>query len=151
MRRKEKEITDRAEIESIIRLARVCRLAMCDGDMPYIVPMCFGFDGDTLYFHCAPEGRKLDIIRRNPNVCFEFDVDTELIPAEESCSIGMRYRSVMGSGTASIVEDKADKAYSLDILVRQYADRSTGFPQGMLERTTVFKVEIREMRGKRSG
>ena len=72
MRRQEREISDRAAIDAIIRACQVCRLGMVDGDLPYIVPMSFGYDGRALYFHCATQGRKLDVLRRRPRVCFEF-------------------------------------------------------------------------------
>ncbi len=65
MRRNDSEITDRKDIDGIIRRCRVCRLAMCDGSQPYIVPLSFGYDGSFLYFHTAREGRKIDIIKRN--------------------------------------------------------------------------------------
>jgi hypothetical protein len=61
MRRKEKEITDRAELEAVIAEAQVCRLAMCDGAHPYVVPLCFGYEAGTFYVHCAAEGQKLAI------------------------------------------------------------------------------------------
>jgi len=105
MRRRDREISDAEEISSIIRRSMVCRLAMTDGESPYIVPMRFGFDGERLYFHSAAEGLKLEIIRRNLNVCFEFDIDVELAPSERICDIGMRYRSVIGYGTARFVTD----------------------------------------------
>ena len=60
MRRKDREINDKFAIESIIRKASVCRLAMVDGNRPYIVPLCFGYQGDALYFHSANVGKKLD-------------------------------------------------------------------------------------------
>ena len=71
MRRRDKEITDQAELRRILQDARVCRLAMCDGDRPYLVPMSFALDGDDLVLHSARSGRKLEVLARNPAVCFE--------------------------------------------------------------------------------
>ena len=65
MHRNEREITDKKDIDDIIRRCRVCHLAMCDEGQPYVVPLNFGYDGGFLYFHAAPEGRKIDIIKRN--------------------------------------------------------------------------------------
>ncbi len=79
MRREDKEINDIATIEGIIRKARVCRLALSENGQPYIVPLCFGYKDNNLYFHSAGEGKKLDIIKKNNNVCFEFDIDLELV------------------------------------------------------------------------
>lgn len=74
MRRSEKEITDKTQIDSIIFRSKVYRLGLSDEGQPYIVPLCFSYDGKALYFHCAKEGRKIDILRKNSNVCFEFDI-----------------------------------------------------------------------------
>ena len=102
MRRKDREISDLGEIESIIQRSDICRLAFCDRGKPYVVPLCFGYRQGALYFHSAREGRKLDMIRNNSLVCFEMDIDQELIRSIDRCS--MRYRSVIGSGLARIVE-----------------------------------------------
>lgn len=151
MRRNDKEIKDRTEIEAIIRRAQVCRLAMCDGSQPYVVPMCFGLLGDSLYFHSATEGRKLDILRANPRVCVEFDIDAEVLLAPTSCKIGMRYRSVIGVGRATVVEDIEEKRRGLEAIVRQYADLTDMMPDDALARVVVIKVAIEEMTGKQSG
>jgi nitroimidazol reductase NimA-like FMN-containing flavoprotein (pyridoxamine 5'-phosphate oxidase superfamily) len=68
MRRSEREIKDRAVIDAIIRQCLVCRLGLSDGEEPYIVPLCFGYDGEALYVHSASDGRKIDILRKNSRV-----------------------------------------------------------------------------------
>ena len=77
MRRKDREVTDLGAIERIIGDCKVLRLGMVDGRRPYVVPLNFGFDlrGGVLelYCHSAPEGRKVEVLRRNPEVCFEMD------------------------------------------------------------------------------
>jgi nitroimidazol reductase NimA-like FMN-containing flavoprotein (pyridoxamine 5'-phosphate oxidase superfamily) len=151
MRRADKEIADRGEIDKILRKATVCRLGLVDGTIPYIVPLSFGYDGNTLYFHSAREGKKIDLLKRNPVVCFEFDVDAEPVPAETSCGWTMRYRSVVGSGTASFVEDPGGKSAALEIIMRQYADGPYGFPAEMLRKIAVIRVAIGEISGKVSG
>ncbi|MGW8186537.1 MAG: pyridoxamine 5'-phosphate oxidase family protein, partial [Desulfobacterales bacterium] len=107
MRRKDKEISDRDEIELIIEKALVCRLAMVDEAEPYLVPLCFGFRNNTLFFHSAAEGKKLGLLRKNPRVCFELDCDTEVRTGEKACDFSMRYRSVIGFGTVAFVEATA--------------------------------------------
>lgn len=79
MRRKDREIVDRESMESVIRRASVCHLGMCEGESPYIVPLCFGYYDGVLYFHSAREGRKLDALRRNGRVCFEISVDQGIV------------------------------------------------------------------------
>ena len=150
MRRSEREITDRTEIEEIIRKASICRLALSDNGTPYIVPVCFGYENDTLYFHSATEGRKLDILKRNNRVCFEMDIETKLAMAEKGCTCGMKYRSVIGFGTASVVEDQAGKQKGLDTIMRQYSGPEGDYSQEALNRTTVIKVEIESLTGKQA-
>lgn len=151
MRRADKEIADRGEIDKILRKATVCRLGLVDGAIPYIVPLSFGYDGNTLYFHSACEGKKVDLLRRNAVVCFEFDVDAEPVRSETSCGWTMRYRSVIGSGTASFVEDLGGKSEALKIIMRQYTEGPYEFPEGMLRKIAVIKVAIGEISGKVSG
>ena len=85
MHRKDKEITDIKSIEKIIKKAKVCRLALSLNDTPYIVPICFGYRAETIYFHSAKKGKKIDIIKKNNKVCFEFDIDHELVKSENAC------------------------------------------------------------------
>jgi len=151
MRRNDKEITDPAQMDTIIAKAQVCRLAMCDGDRPYVVPLCFGRDGDALYMHCAPKGRKLDVLRRNPKVCFEIAVDTEIVEAPQACKWSFRYRSVIGDGTATIIDDLEGKRKALAVIMNQYSDSTHEFPRGVVDRIVVIRVDITAMTGKESG
>lgn len=151
MRRADKEIADRGEIDKILRKATVCRLGLVDGAIPYIVPLSFGYDGNTLYFHSACEGKKVDLLRRNAVVCFEFDVDAEPVRSKTSCGWTMRYRSVIGYGTASFVENAGGKSKALEIIMRQYTDGPYEFPEEMLRKIAVIKVVISEISGKVSG
>ena len=89
---------NKENIEAIIRKASVCRLGMLDGDTPYIVPLCFGYRDDTLYFHGSIKSRKYKLIQKHPKVCFEFDILAEPMSAEDPCDWDMRYQSVVGFG-----------------------------------------------------
>ena len=150
MRRGENEIKDRAEIDSIIRRSQVCRLGLSDQGEPYVVPLCFGYDGKALYFHCAREGRKLDILRRNNKVCIEFDAVEGMIEAEPGCDWGIRYQSVIGFSNAHLVEDVIEKKNALSLLMAQYSEQSFSFPSVTVARTAVVKIEIESLAGKQS-
>jgi nitroimidazol reductase NimA-like FMN-containing flavoprotein (pyridoxamine 5'-phosphate oxidase superfamily) len=151
MRRFEYEIKDQTEIDNIIRSAKVCRLGMSADDQPYIVPLCFGYEAGSLFFHSAGEGKKLDMLEVNSNVCFEFDLDHALNQAEKPCDWGMTYRSVIGFGTASVVDDIEAKRQGFDAIMRQYSDRSFTYPDGELKGTSIIKVQIHSMTGKKNG
>jgi len=151
MRRKEKEITDRAVIESIVLRSSVCRLALSEDNRPYIVPLCFGYKDNTLYFHSAREGKKLDILRKNTNVCFEFDIDHKIVEAEKACKWGMEYQSVIGYGNASVINDPESKRRAFNIIMQHYSGSSFTYAEAALKNTVIIKVEIESMRGKKSG
>lgn len=152
MRRKEKEITDKSEMESIIHSASVCRLAMVDGNLPYLVPMCFGYRDSTLYLHSAPKGRKIEVLKKNNRVCFEVEVDLEIVKGEKACDWGMKFQSVIGFGTASFVTDPEKKRQALDVIMSQYSALGDAFqyPDAKLEATAIIKVVVQQMTGKRS-
>ena len=151
MRRKDKEIKDKSAIEEILRQAVVCRIAMCDGQTPYVVPMCFGYAGDRLYFHCAPEGKKIDILKENPRVCFEVDVDQELVRGTQPCKWSFKYRSVVGFGSAVFVEDLNEKKRALDVLMEHFGGEASSYPDDVLGRVTIIRVDIESLTGKQSG
>ena len=150
MLRKDQEITEQSAIESVIRASLVCRLALSNNDRPYIVPLCFGYQDNTLYFHCGVKGRKLEILKKNPNVCFEFEVNVDVLKAEEACSWNMQYQSVIGFGRAALLEDMEEKQKAVGIIVRQYSDKTLQLPDTTLRKTIVIKVPIDSMTGKRS-
>ncbi len=151
MRRREKEITRLQDLETILQSAGICRLAMANGNVPYIVPMNFGYRDHTLYFHCAPEGRKLEFIRKNPMVCFEADCDTKVVNTGKPCNWSSRYTSIIGYGTATLVDDLKRKRDALNIIVDHYAPGTAYvFPDENVEKVAILKVEITHMTGKKS-
>ena len=150
MRRKEKEIVEKNEIEDVIAAAKVCRLAMAENGQPYIVPLCFGYADDVLYFHSAMEGKKLNILKQNNRICFEFDIDTEIKIGKIACQWGMKFRSVIGFGRAYFIEDPESKRSALDTIMRQYSSDAFEFPDKTIDKTTVIRVEIESMTGKRA-
>ena len=150
MRRKEREIPDKSEIESIIRKCLVCRLGMIDEGLPYIVPLCFGYHKGALFFHSAKKGRKIEILKQNNRVCFEFDINPELKAGKTACGWGMKYSSVIGYGMASFFEDSQEKRKALDIIMRQYGDGDFGYSDKAFGEVLVIKIEIETMTGKKS-
>ena len=154
MRRSDREITSEPEIIEVIEKCDVCRLAFSDNNVPYIVPMNFGYDYTdgklSLYFHGASEGKKHDIMSRNPIACFEMDCSHKLIEADEASNYSMEYESVIGNGNIHLCNDKSEKIHALKQLMKQYAkSKEFTFPDHVLESVTVFKLEVIEFTGKR--
>ncbi|RPH48908.1 MAG: pyridoxamine 5'-phosphate oxidase family protein [Desulfobacteraceae bacterium] len=151
MRRKDREIKSREEIDAIIKKALVCRLGMADESGPYVVPLSFGYRDGFLFFHSAKEGKKLDILRKNNKVCFEMDTDHEVVKSEKACDWGMKYKSVIGFGHAFVVEDIESMKAALDVIMAHYSAGSFEYDVKKLERTVAIKVEIEYMTGKKKG
>jgi len=152
MRRKDKEIADPALPAAVLREAFVCRIGLADGDRPYVVPVNFVSSGGCLYLHSASEGRKIEILRQNNQICFETETGVELVRSEMACDFGARYVSVIGTGTASFVTDPAEKSRVFDLFMAKYAGGGEwSYPEAALRAVTVIRVDVETLTGKASG
>lgn len=151
--RREQEVTDINEIIGILDRAKVVHVGMIDGDVPYVVPMNYGYTLEngklTLYLHGAKAGRKLDVLRTNPKVFIE--IDTDILPFEEktACHYGICYSSVMGEGVAEIVEDAEGKKSGLSILMKTQTGKDFEFNDRMASVVTVIKIHVSDFTAKK--
>jgi nitroimidazol reductase NimA-like FMN-containing flavoprotein (pyridoxamine 5'-phosphate oxidase superfamily) len=151
VRRRDKEIADRAEIDAVISNALVCRLAFADGNKPYVVPISFGYDGEALYVHTAKKGRKIDFIDANNRVCFEFETGVELrTDPNDACAWTFSFESVIGYGRVTEIEDPEEKARGLNQIVRHYSRREWQIDLPAVATTRVWRIAIESVTGKRS-
>jgi nitroimidazol reductase NimA-like FMN-containing flavoprotein (pyridoxamine 5'-phosphate oxidase superfamily) len=150
MRRREREIQDEQVIRDILEKGLVCRLGLCDGQQPYIVPMSYGYRDRRIYFHCAREGRKIDILKSNDRVCIEVDIDARVIPGEAPCRWTAKYKSVIGFGRARIIDDEKEKKAGLDVIMAHYGGSGGDYDEKSLQRTSLIEVVLESMTGKQS-
>lgn len=152
VRRGDKEIVDREELHRILDEAMVIRLGMLDGERPYVVPLNFAREGDYVWFHAATVGRKLDCLRAAPTVCVEADRFITLHTGPSACDDWTsHYESVIGFGTAEIVEDEATKLLGLRAIMRKYSERDDWeFADASVRGTTVVRIRLESLTGKRS-
>jgi nitroimidazol reductase NimA-like FMN-containing flavoprotein (pyridoxamine 5'-phosphate oxidase superfamily) len=150
VRRSDKEVTDPDEIERIINSALVCRLGLCEGDQPYVVPVCFGYEAGRIYIHSYPSGKKMEIIRKNPRVCIEIDSGIEPVPAESPCGRGMKYRSVIAFGTCRILSGKDEKKNALKVILEHYVAINEDIPDFSPDGVAVISIDIETITGKKS-
>ena len=149
MRRTDKEIADRRQMDEIIRGSLVCRVAMAKDNAPYIVPVSFGYDGAAIYLHTAPEGKKIGYFESNPRVCFEFERNVELRRDPQSaCKWTFSFESVIGYGTISELVEPAQKEHALNEIMRQYSGRTWPFESASVARVRVWKIAITSRTGK---
>lgn len=155
MYKAQREVFDREEIARIIESCEVCRIAICTGGAPYIVPLSYGFDfslqGElVLYFHSAPHGQKLELLAQNDKVGFEIGRMLSLKAAENACGYSLYFESVLGSGELLCCETNDQKIEGLDALMQHYApDRIPEYSEDLLARTTVLKLTATEFTAKR--
>lgn len=153
MTRREREITDIEEIRGILDRAKIVHVGMVDGNRPYVVPMNYGYtlnDGKlTFYLHGAMRGRKLDVIRANPNVFVEIDTDIVPFEGEVACKYGLCYSSVMGEGVAEIVEDTELKKEALSIFMKTQTGKDFEFNDKMVSVVSIIKINISEFTAKK--
>jgi len=143
--RREREVTDPAKILEILDKGMIAHVGMVDGDEPYVVPMNYGYTMDngklSIYLHGAKQGRKLDIIRTNPKVFFSIECDVKPFDGDIACRYGISYASVMGSGTAEILEDPAEKAVGLSVLMKTQTGKDFTFDDRMVSIVSVIKID----------
>ena len=152
MTKREREVTDPNEIIKILDSCKVVHLGLVDNGQPYIVPMNYGYtmeDGKlTLYLHGATQGYKLDVIRANPTACFEMECDIVPFEGEVACQYGICYSSVMGRGTAEIIEDVEEKKRALSILMKTQTGKDFSFNERMVSIVSVIEIHVSEYTAK---
>lgn len=148
-------MTSRPEdIRSIIDKCEACYVGMVDLEgKPYVLPFNFGFGDGVIYLHSAGEGKKIDILRQNPEVCVAFSTDHQLFHRHEpvACSYGMKYRSVLAHGKVVFIEDYEEKEMVLNIIMRKYTGQDFSFNAPAVNNVCVYKVEVTKFEGKESG
>ena len=150
--RREKMITDESEIIKILDESKVVHVGMVDGDEPYVVPMNYGYtmaDGKlTIWLHGAMQGKKLDILRKNPKVFIEMECELKPFEGSVACKYGLSYSSLMGRGSAEIVEDVEQKKVGLKALMKTQTGKDFEFEDKLTTVVSVIKIECTEYTAK---
>lgn len=145
MRRSDRAVTDGNAIRAILDRCQVCRLAMQDSAGLYIVPMNFGYaleDGRlTLYFHSAPEGRKIAALTAFPQVAFELDGGHALVSGDVPCAYSYNYESITGIGHAVFCRTAEEKITGLRAILVHQTGRAFSLTAQMVQHVAVFRVE----------
>ena len=150
--KRELQITDEAQIREILDKAKVLHLGLAVNNEPYVVPLNYGCVMEngklTLYLHSAVQGKKLDMIRANPNVFFEMDCDRMPFEGKVACQYGMVYSSIMGRGTAHIVEDVEEKTKAMSILMKTQTGMDFTFTDRLVSIVSVIRIDVTEFTAK---
>lgn len=146
-----KDIVKIEELEDIIKRLKVCHVGMVDGNVPYVLGFNFGYENKTIYLHCSQEGKKIEILKKNNNVCVYFDLDHDLFFRHEdvACSWRLRYRSVMGLGKAEFVTDYNEKIRGLEIFMKNYSEKEFAFNKPSVDNVCVIKITLDKITGRK--
>ena len=146
MTRRERQITDETQIMDILDKGKVLHLGLAVDNEPYVVPMNYGYTKENgklvIYLHSAVRGKKLDMIRMNPKVFFEIDCDLLPFESELPCQYGISYSSVMGKGTARIVEDVEEKKQAMSILMKTQTGKDFTFEDRLVSIVAVIRIDV---------
>lgn len=150
--RREKLVTDFNVIKEILDTAKVLHLGLVDGDEPYVVPMNYGYtlDGEklTVWLHGATQGRKLDVMRKNPKVFFSMECNIEPFEGDVACKYGISYSSLMGKGKAEIIEDVEVKKQALSFLMKTQTGKDFEFNDKLASVVSIIKIDVEEYTAK---
>ena len=152
MTKREFRITDENQIRHILDTAKVLHLGLAVNDEPYVVPMNYGYTMEegklVLYMHSALRGKKLDMMRANQKVFFEMDCDLAPFEGEKPCQYGLVYSSVMGRGTARIVEDVEEKIEAMKFLMKTQTGKDFEFNDRLVSIVAVIRIDVEEYTAK---
>ncbi len=149
VRRKDREITDAATMKNFLKSTNYITIALCMNNEPYLVALSHGYDEtkNCLYFHCAPEGKKLAYLKANNNVWGQAVQDYGVT---DECDYA--YKSVHFAGTMHLIEDLAEKQHAMEVMVRQLSENPEAklakIKPEKLAKTTMGRININYMTGK---
>lgn len=146
-------IEDRKEIDEVIRACKTCYFAMSVDAKPYVLPLNFALEGDTIILHSAMEGRMWKTIKTNPQVCINWTLGEELAwqDVRVGCSYRVKSKTVNVEGKVEFIDDFDEKYRCLELLMKQYSDREFKFGTPAVKNVGVFKVHIETITGKEFG
>ena len=140
IRRRDKEITSLDEMKSILKTAKYVTLAMCMNDEPYLVTLSHGYDQERncVYFHCADEGKKINILNANGLVWGQ--ALTDLGYVQGACD--QLYATTQFRGRVTFVEDISEKEHALKVMIESLDKNPEKIMKKQLKPESIQKVRI---------
>lgn len=155
LRRKDRTIKDINTIKEIVSKCQVVRVAMCKDNVPYLVPLNYGYEfsdkGELiLYCNCSTIGKKLDILEENPNVFIEIDNKKHIIENDTSCDHDFEYYSIMSAGRVEFVHNIYDKIHGLNKITGNYTSKNSTneFKNEALNKIFLLKITCTNLSAK---
>lgn len=154
MRRKERDVTSPESINAILTEAKICHLGMCIDNMPYVVPVNFVYIDKKLYIHSSIKGKKIEILRKNPNCCVQVELDGGFIPSadpDDACESDYRYKSLIAKGLVTFIEENRNKLVFLEAIGRKYFGHSVVINEKKAGALVVLEIVLDDISVKQSG
>ncbi|MBR0319821.1 MAG: pyridoxamine 5'-phosphate oxidase family protein [Clostridia bacterium] len=121
-----------------------------DEDYPYAVPMSYAFEDGKIYFHCAPEGHKIDAVRKHDKASFCVIARDEIIPL----NFTTYYESAVAFGRIRFVEDKAEWLRAIRLIADKYAPHHPTGPEKEISSSMgymlILRMDIEHLTGKQA-
>lgn len=151
MRRLDKEITNRHEIDEILHTCQVCHVAFAVDNEPYVVPLSFGYDNESIYLHTARSGKKIEYLEANNKVCFELEHNVQLQTDKTNvCKCTFLFESIIGYGRIVELTDPVEKEQGLHHIVTHYSGANQELKPMVQANVRVWRIAIDSISGKRS-
>lgn len=152
MRKKEKQVKDQQIINEMLNSAEICHISVSDEKAPYTFAVNYAYEEGKLYIHSAHEGRKIDLLKKNNNVCFNVEGHTSLVSAPKACGWTAKYRSIIGYGEIQISDDEDLKIKGMDLIMKKYgAEGKQVYAKGALKAMCILVLNIDSLEAKQSG
>ena len=154
MSMKRRIITKQVEKENIISKCDCCYIGMVDeNNLPYVLPFNFGYKDMCIYLHSGQTGKKVDILKKNNQVCIAFSEGHKISWQSESvaCSYSMSYKSVICYGKVEFIEEFEKKMEAMNIIMKHYVDKDFTYSEPSVKNVLVYKAVVEEMTAKEFG
>jgi nitroimidazol reductase NimA-like FMN-containing flavoprotein (pyridoxamine 5'-phosphate oxidase superfamily) len=153
LRRKEKAIQSKDEMIAILENSQYITIAMCQDNEPYLATLSHGYDRERncLYFHCAKEGKKIDILKEHDKVWGQALLDKGY--AQGSCD--HLYATTQFRGRIAFVEAMEEKRHALEVMIKALEDdppkvMAAQLTEKSIKGVQICRIDLEYMSGKKS-
>lgn len=145
-------ITDPQQIESVIKACSICYVGLIDSEgAPYVIPMNFGYNQNTIYLHSAPQGKLVEAVERDNRICITFCSDYQLVyqHPDVACSYRMRAESIICKGHVRFITESDKKIEVLNIIMEQYVKgRNFNYSKPAVDNVLIWEIPVENVVGK---
>ena len=141
----------KSHVHIVLKNGQYCHIGMANDQQPYVVTVNYGWDNEYLYFHSSQKGKKVDMIAKNPNVCFEVNYGGEVYSNKQACNWGTKFRSITGFGKAVLITDEKEKIKALQAIMLKYSGKDNHeFNEHVVSHTNIYRISLDDVTAKQN-